>query len=76
MATWGIFFWCLIGDHVSSGDQFLPMAEFANNGSVSSSASPFEPTTEVNPYKPIDLPPLPSSACPSVEAKAFFGHTC
>ncbi|PKA61678.1 putative mitochondrial protein [Apostasia shenzhenica] len=54
---------CLVGDHTSSWDLVLLMAEFAYNSSVNRSTgmSPFMIVTGYEPRKPIDLIELPVS---------------
>ena len=68
---------CLVGYHVASWDQILPV-EFTYNSSVNKSTGrgPFERVTGVFPRKPIDLIPLPDTALPSIEANAFAKHIC
>lgn len=67
---------CLVGDHVTTWDQILLMAEFVYNSSVnrSTGCSPFEAVMGINPRKPVDLLPLPASACSTAETKAFSKH--
>ena len=69
---------CLVGDHVASWNQILPMVEFTYNSSVNKSTghSPFEHVTGVFPRKPIDVVPLSDTALPSNEANAFAKHIC
>ena len=66
----------LVGEHVTSWDHILPMAEFAYNSSVNNSTgrSPFKIVIGLLLRKPIDLVPLLMEAWPSVEAYAFSKH--
>ncbi|KAK8942371.1 hypothetical protein KSP39_PZI009407 [Platanthera zijinensis] len=67
---------CLVGEHVSTWDSVLPLAEFAYNSSVNRTTglSPFHILLGYEPRKPIDLIPLPLESRPSVSADSFVEH--
>lgn len=67
---------CLVGEHISTWDRVLPIAEFAYNSSVNRSTghSPFEIVTGYTPRKPIDLVTLPPESRTSESAESFAQH--
>ncbi|KAK8951621.1 hypothetical protein KSP39_PZI004098 [Platanthera zijinensis] len=67
---------CLVGEHASSWDSVLPIAEFAYNSSVNRSTgrSPFQVVSGYDPRKSVDLVPIPSEARPSESAESFTRH--
>lgn len=68
-----IFLRCLVGDHLSAWDQVQHLTEFAYNhfDNCSTRLSPFEAVLGFQPYKPIDLIPLPPETRPDELVKSF-----
>ena len=66
---------CLVGEHISTWERVLPIAEFAYNSSVNRSTghSPFEVVTGHIPRSPIDLA-IPSLESRTSESAESFAH--
>lgn len=64
---------CLVGEHVTSWDSVLPIAEFAYNSYVNRTIgmSPFDVVHGYKPKKYIDLISMAATHLPSKSAQAF-----